>query len=98
MGYFKGVPVLGYELPSLGDIYDSTIGAAGDYVFGEGGIGEPIAVIIDPDETLYETFIETHVENVMDTGSDLYEGAKEPITKVVTYAAAFYLLTLALSR
>lgn len=69
-----------------------------DPIYGQGGVLEPVAVVIDPDETIYETYIEPKVEDLIDTGKDLYKTTVEPTTKIITYIAGFYLLTLALQR
>lgn len=69
-----------------------------DPIYGQGGVLEPVAVVLDPDETIYETYIEPKVEDILDTGKDLYDTTVEPTTKIITYIAGFYLLTLALQR
>ena len=78
-------------------IYDTL-----DPLYGEDAPLEVITVAVDPDKTIYETYIEPTVEETMKTGKEIYEettGTYVPkATNLVKYAAAYYLIVLALQR
>lgn len=77
------------------EAYDATIGPiAHDYVtepfaelvydtldpvYGEGGVLEPVTVVVDPERTVKEEYIEPFVEDTIDYGKDLYEDKVEPL-------------------
>ena len=100
MAWYK--PKISIPSYGLGDLYDDTIGAAGDYVFGEGGILEPVTVVVDPDRTIYEEYIEEPLDtaggmwdDVFDWGGDVIDRGEEFTEKAGLYAAgvlALYLL------
>jgi len=65
-----------------------------DPVYGEGGVLEPVTVIIDPDQTIYETYIEPKIPDLPSL-PDVYSEGKEVTEKAVYLGAgvlALYLL------
>ena len=65
-----------------------------DPVFGEGGVLEPVTVIVDRDRTVYGEYIEPKVENIQEGYSDWSDNnlGKVTDTAVLFGLAALYLL------
>ena len=75
-----------------------------DPVFGDGAVLEPIAVVIDPDETIYEEYIEpipeetseVIIDPIIDYVEPLVEDLKEDTVSILKWGAAIGLLYVAL--
>ena len=71
-----------------------------DPYYGEGGTLEPVTVIVDPDRTVKEEYVEPmveeYVEPLVDYGEDVLEDLKEDTAKLLKWGAAIGLLYVAL--
>lgn len=84
------------------DVAEATVWAL-DPLYGEGGVFEPVTVVVDPDRTVVEEYIEPtveyvveeYIEPVIEQGQDLYEEGKEVAQEVAGYALLLGLAYLA---
>jgi len=104
MAWYK--PKVSVPSYGLGDLYDDTIGGFGNYFFGEGAILEPVAVVVDPDRTVYSEYFEERLEDAgtyiqdlfatgYDWGDEAFDRGEEITEKAALYGAgvlALYLL------
>ena len=75
-----------------------------DPIYGDGGVLEPIAVIVNPDETIYEEYIEPAAEEasevildpIIDYTEEVIEDLKEDTVSILKWGAAIGLLYVAL--
>ena len=101
---------------SLQGVQEATAGGivwALDPIYGEGGILEPVTVIVDPDRTIVEEYVEPTaetitevivdpvkdiVEETIETGKDVYAEGKEVATDVALYALVAGAMVLLLRK
>jgi hypothetical protein len=58
-----------------------------DPIYGEGGFLEPVTVIVDPDRTVYEEYIEPKVEDVQEYVDDWKDDNLDTITDTASNVA-----------
>ena len=56
-------------------------------IYGEGGFLEPVTVIVDPDRTVYEEYIEPRVEDVQEYVEDWKDDNLDTITDTASNVA-----------
>ena len=101
---------------SLEGVKEATAGGivwALDPIYGEGGILEPVTVIVDPDREVVEEYVEPTVETItevivdpmkdmveetIETGKDVYDEGKEVASKTAMFALAAGALVLLLRK
>ena len=95
---------MGKFTQAFGTIYVNTFGGIADYLLGEGAVLEPVAVVVDPDRTVYEEYVvpvaeetsEVILDPIVEYTEEVLEDLKEDTESILKWAAAIGLLYVAL--